>query len=103
MNHSKRSGQLTLASLLEYLQLFEPLIFFLLPPNVLSDLRFIPPNRGHVISPRRKVLPHKVLRSIHSLCCVSLSLLLVEPERFTIWRLSFDSRKCQTLRVPQQS
>jgi hypothetical protein len=32
-----------------------------------------------------------------------LSLLLVEPERFTIWRLSFDSRKCQTLRVPQQS
>src|SRR5215510_10588085 len=28
---------------------------------------------------------------------------MVEPERFTIWRLSFDSRKCQTLRVPQQS
>jgi hypothetical protein len=32
-----------------------------------------------------------------------LSLLLLEPERFTIGRLSFDSRKCQTLRVPQQS
>src|SRR6266404_1034283 len=41
-----------------------------------------------------------ILCALDCLCCVSLSLLLVEPERFTIWRLSFDSRKCQTLRVP---
>jgi len=38
----------------------------------------------------------------NSLCYVSLSLLLVEPERFTIWRLSFDSCKCQTLRPPAE-
>jgi hypothetical protein len=27
----------------------------------------------------------------------------LSPERFTVWRLSLDSRKSQTWRVPQQS
>src|SRR5215813_15152817 len=27
----------------------------------------------------------------------------LSPERFTDWRLSLDSRNCQTFRVPQQS
>src|SRR5215813_9931596 len=45
---------------------------------------------------------HK-LCALDYLCCDSLSLLPLSPERFTDWRLPSDSRNCQTFRVPQQS
>jgi hypothetical protein len=50
MNRSNGLASLRWHPLFEYLQLIEPLIFFLLLPDVLADLGFIPPYRGHVIS-----------------------------------------------------
>src|SRR3972149_3822152 len=51
--------------LFEHLQLIEPPIFFLLLSDVLAYLPFAPPHRRHVVSPRPKVQPNKILRSIH--------------------------------------
>jgi len=91
--------------LLEYLQLFEPLSAGLNPGW--SALVPVSPTRKYFSCDTSGWIPHDIcipiLCALDSLCSVSLSLLLVEPERFTIWRLSFDSRKCQTLRVPSRA
>src|SRR2546426_2451523 len=48
--------------LFEHLQLIESTIFFLLLSDVISHLRLVPPHRRHVIAPRPKIQPNKVLR-----------------------------------------
>src|SRR5216117_2733918 len=48
--------------LFEHLQLIESTIFFLLLSDVISHLHLVPPHRRHVIAPRPKIQPNKVLR-----------------------------------------
>src|SRR5438093_2771031 len=55
--------------LFEHLQLIESTIFFLLLSDVISHLRLGPPHRRHVIAPRPKIQPNKVLRPIHKSSC----------------------------------
>src|SRR5947208_1167221 len=55
--------------LFEHLQLIESTIFFLLLSDVISHLRLVPPHRRHVIAPRPKIQPNKVLRPIHKSSC----------------------------------
>src|SRR3989441_9984635 len=59
--------------LFEHLQLIESTIFFLLLSDVISHLRLVPPHRRHVIAPRPKIQPNKVLRPIHKSSWQSLS------------------------------
>ena len=51
--------------LFEHPQLIEATVFLFLLSDVVAHLRLVPPYRRHVISPRPKVQPDKLLLPIH--------------------------------------